>query len=175
MIRVGIQIVLHILTFTKQHYKHFLHYSFIILRTIQKIVMRRSYSILYVDDDIDDLFLISEAFEKYTNHLTVVHADNGAEGLKTLEKLQENLPCLLIIDINMPVMDGKEMLVKLREDSKFKDLPVIMFSTSGSQKDKQFAEDYEAEFISKPASYSELRSLVEQFVSKCRFDVKSSA
>jgi len=137
--------------------------------------MRRSYSILYVDDDIDDLFLISEAFEKYTNHLTVVHADNGAEGLKTLEKLQENLPCLLIIDINMPVMDGKEMLVKLREDSKFKDLPVIMFSTSGSQKDKQFAEDYEAEFISKPASYSELRSLVEQFVSKCRFDVKSSA
>ena len=137
--------------------------------------MKRSYSILYVDDDIDDLFLISEAFEKFTDDLRVVHADNGVEGLKTLEKMQDNLPCLLIIDINMPIMDGKEMLVKLRAHSQFKNLPVIMFSTSGSEKDKQFAQDNHAEFISKPASYNELKSLVEQFVSKCRFDVKNTA
>jgi len=137
--------------------------------------MHRSYSILYVDDDIDDLFLISEAFEKFTHDLKVVHSENGVEGLKTLEKMQENLPCLVIIDINMPIMDGKEMLVKLRTHSQFKDLPVIIFSTSGSEKDKQFAEDNNAEFISKPASYSELKSLVQQFVSKCRFDVKKTA
>ena len=137
--------------------------------------MKRSDSILYVDDDIDDLFLISEAFEKFTDDFRVVHADNGVEGLKTLEKMHENLPCLVIIDINMPIMDGKEMLVKLRTHSQFKDLPVIMFSTSGSEKDKQFAKDNDAEFISKPASYNELKSLVQQFVSKCRFDVKKTA
>ena len=137
--------------------------------------MKRNYSILYVDDDIDDLFLISEAFEKFTHDLTVVHAENGVEGLKTLEKMEENLPCLVIIDINMPIMDGKEMLVKLRTHSQFKNLPVIMFSTSGSEKDKQFAGDNDAEFISKPASYTELKSLVRQFVNKCRFDVKNTA
>ena len=137
--------------------------------------MKRNYSILYVDDDIDDLFLISEAFEKFTHDLTVVHAENGVEGLKTLEKMEENLPCLVIIDINMPIMDGKEMLVKLRTHSQFKNLPVIMFSTSGSEKDQQFAEDNDAEFISKPASYTELKSLVRQFVNKCRFDVKNTA
>jgi len=137
--------------------------------------MKRNYSILYVDDDVDDLFLISEAFEKFTDDLTVVHAENGVEGLNTLEKMEENLPCLVIIDINMPIMDGKEMLVKLRTHSQFKNLPVIMFSTSGSEKDKQFAEDNDAEFISKPASYTELKSLVKQFVNKCRFDVKNTA
>ena len=137
--------------------------------------MKRNYSILYVDDDVDDLFLISEAFEKFTDDLTVVHAENGVEGLKTLEKMEENLPCLVIIDINMPIMDGKEMIVKLRTHSQFKNLPVIMFSTSGSEKDKQFAEDNDAEFISKPASYTELKSLVRQFVNKCRFDVKNTA
>ena len=164
-------IVMNNLTFIKQDSNpfnsNFAHHP--------EILMKRSYTVLYVDDDIDDLLLISEAFEKYTDHLTVVHANNGAQGLKALEDMQENLPCLLIIDINMPIMDGKEMLVKIREHSQFKNLPVIMFSTSDSSKDKEFAEDHDAEFFSKPGNYNELRMLVEQFVRKCRFEVKTTA
>jgi CheY-like chemotaxis protein len=139
--------------------------------------MKRSYTILYVDDDIDDLHLISEAFEKYTDHLTVIHAYNGIEGLRALDKMRkdEALPCLLIIDINMPVMSGKEMLKKLREESFYQDLPVILFSTSQSKADEAFAEKYDAEFISKPGKYSELKDLVEQFVNRCRIEAKNSA
>jgi CheY-like chemotaxis protein len=138
--------------------------------------MKRSYTILYVDDDIDDLHLISEAFEKYTHHLTVIHAHNGIEGLRALDRMrkEEALPCLLIIDINMPVMNGKEMLKKLREEPFYQDLPVILFSTSKSRTDESFAEKYDAEFISKPGKYSELKDLVEQFVNRCRFEVKNS-
>jgi CheY-like chemotaxis protein len=139
--------------------------------------MKRSYTILYVDDDIDDLHLITEAFEKYTDHLTVIHAYNGFEGLMALDRMckEEALPCLVIIDINMPVMDGKQMLKKLREGSLYQDLPVILFSTSQSQTDGAFADKYDAEFFSKPGKYSELKALVEQFVNKCRFEVKNSA
>lgn len=139
--------------------------------------MKRSYTILYVDDDIDDLLLISDAFEKYTDHLKVIHASNGVEGLTMLEKMrkQEQLPCLVIIDINMPIMNGKQMLEKLRSESPYKDLPVIVFSTSQLQNDQEFAEKYDAEFISKPSGYNELKSLVAQFVSRCRFEVKKSA
>jgi CheY-like chemotaxis protein len=139
--------------------------------------MERSYTILYVDDDIDDLHLITEAFEKYTDHLTVIHAYNGFEGLMALDRMrkEEALPCLLIIDINMPVMDGKQMLKKLREGSVYQDLPVILFSTSKSQTDGAFAEKYDAEFISKPGKYTELKDLVEQFVNRCRIEVKNSA
>src|SRR5689334_22722205 len=127
--------------------------------------MKRSYTILYVDDDIDDLYLISDAFEKYTDHLTVVHAGNGLHGLQVLQKMNDKaeLPCLVIIDINMPVMDGKQMLKKLRERPQYKDLSVILFSTSQLPADKEFAQSYEAEFISKPINYSEMKSLVEQF------------
>ncbi|MGZ3879689.1 MAG: response regulator [Flavisolibacter sp.] len=139
--------------------------------------MKRSYTILYVDDDADDLVLISEAFEKYTDHLSVLHAGNGVEGLKLLEKMHDehSLPCLVIIDINMPIMDGKQMLRNLREKVDYRELPVIMFSTSNSARDHQFAEMYDAEFVSKPSKYGELKALVAQFVNKCRFEEKKTA
>jgi CheY-like chemotaxis protein len=139
--------------------------------------MKRSYTILYIDDDADDLMLISEAFERYTDHLTVVHANNGVEGLKTLEKMhkEHKLPCLVVIDINMPIMDGKQMLRKLRDHDAYKHLPVVMFSTSDSLAEHEFAEKYDAEFVSKPSKYLELEALVGQFVSKCRFEAQKTA
>lgn len=134
--------------------------------------MNTSYTILYVDDDHDDLMLIADAFENYTSHLRVVHAYNGLEGLAALEKMKEkgSLPCLVILDINMPRMNGKEMLKRLRASSEFKDLPVILFSTSNSTSDKQFARELNADFITKPVSFSNLQALITEFVSKCTFE-----
>jgi CheY-like chemotaxis protein len=51
--------------------------------------------------------------------------------------MQESLPCLLLIGINMPIMDGKQMLEKLREPPDYNDMPVILFSTSRSANDKR--------------------------------------
>ncbi|WP_121357706.1 response regulator [Flavisolibacter nicotianae] len=135
--------------------------------------MKSSYTILYVDDDRDDLMLIADAFEKYTEHLTVVHAYNGIEGLSALKKMNEtdSLPCLVILDINMPRMDGKEMLRRLRSHSDFKYLPVILFSTSNSSKDKLFAEEHHADFITKPVNFSNIQSLVAEFVSRCKLEL----
>ena len=139
--------------------------------------MNKSYTILYVDDDLDDLHLISDAFQKYTDNLTVVHAGDGVEGLKVLQTMHEegSLPCLVIVDINMPIMNGKQMLEKMRGLPAYKNLPVILFSTSDSFNDKSFAEKHEADFISKPAKYNELKSLVGEFVSRCRFEVNKTA
>lgn len=137
----------------------------------------RSYTILYVDDDIDDLLIISDAFEKYTDHLNVIHASNGREGLTVLDNMhkKETMPCLLIIDINMPIMDGKELLKKVRQQPEYENLPVIMFSTSQSAADKEFAEKYNADFFTKPGSYTRLKTLVDAFVTKCKLEVTGKA
>ena len=132
--------------------------------------MKRSYTILYVDDDHDDLLIISEAFEKYTDHLTVVHARHGYEALQILKSMSQKnkLPCLIILDINMPVMDGKETLSEIRRNENYKNIPVVIFSTSRHLYEKKFAENLDAEFITKPIQYSHLESLVQEFVQKCR-------
>lgn len=130
--------------------------------------MQTSHNILYVDDDIDDFILFSEAFERYTDDGTVVHAGNGAEGLSMLREMDEReaLPCLLVIDINMPLMDGRRMLEELKRLPRYKDIPVIILSTSASPRDRLFAEKLGADFVTKPVSYNELKSLVRQFVTK---------
>ena len=127
--------------------------------------MKTSYSILYVDDDIDDLFLISEAFGKFAHALAVVHAENGVEGLKTLEKMQENLPCLVIIDINMPIMDGLETTAYLKKIKSA--IKVIFFSSEDSTEfaPKGLALGAEG-FIAKDAPFAELNNMLLSVLSR---------
>src|SRR6476620_2465513 len=95
--------------------------------------MISKHTILYAEDDIDDVFMVKEAFEKH-DHIEVVHAFNGWEALQILNKMHSNdvLPCLLILDINMPVMDGKEALAKVRNNQHLKSIPIVLLSTSNS-------------------------------------------
>jgi CheY-like chemotaxis protein len=136
--------------------------------------MKNSYTILYVDDDHDDLYLITEAFLQFADKLKVVHAFNGLEGIRALEdmKKQHSLPCLVILDINMPVMNGKEVLKHIKSSQDFKELPVVLFSTSNNPRDQQFAEEWDADFITKPVNFQDMETMVKAFVSKCVFSVE---
>ena len=140
-----------------------------IVSPLNHVIMSRSYTILYVDDDHDDLLIISDAFEKYTDNLRIVHAHNGHEGLQVLNNLQDKLPCLIIMDINMPLMDGKETLAAIRKNKIYDNIPIVIFSTSEKPEDKKFAASLDADFITKPIRYSAMEKLVSEFVEKCRF------
>ena len=136
-----------------------------------------SYTILYVDDDQDDLVLIAEAFEKYTSDLRVTHAHDGHECMQILRRMHEKntSPCLIILDLNMPLMDGKQTLAEIKSADEYKEIPVVLFSTSSQDGDRLYAEKHGVDFVIKPARFSDIEKLVEQFVEKCRFQVKSPA
>lgn len=139
--------------------------------------MTSKHTILYVEDDLDDLFMVEQAFEKYNSGIKVVHAKDGFEALKFLNELKDKdqLPCLIILDINMPGMDGRETLIRVKQSLRFKDIPVVLFSTSSSDRDKAFARKWNAEFITKPLIYSELEELAKSFTNLCDFEMKSRA
>ena len=131
------------------------------------------HTILYVEDDLDDLFIVQQAFESYNNSIVVVHAGNGFQALEYLNRLYESdaLPCLIILDMNMPGMDGRETLIRIRQSEKFTRIPVVLFTTSSNKSDKDFAQKWGADFITKPLVYRELESLAKIFVDKCNFEV----
>ncbi len=133
--------------------------------------MTNKYTILYAEDDLDDLFFVKEAFQKH-NHITFLHAHNGLEALKILDTLQkeDHFPCLIILDINMPIMDGWKTLDRIKAQNKLKHIPVVLFSTSSSSKDRIYADSCGAELITKPLKFDDLEAIAQQFIEKCNFE-----
>lgn len=131
------------------------------------------HKILYIEDDLDDLEMVKMAFTRYKDVIELVHIPNGLEAIEFLKKLspEDTLPCLIILDINMPVMDGKETLVRIKELETLQEVPVTLFTTSNSVIDQMFAKRWGAGFITKPLKYEELENLAEEFSKKCRIDL----
>lgn len=131
-------------------------------------------TVLYADDDIDDLQLIKEVFSNYSNNVQLITFSDGYEALSFLRTLpkQEAAPCLIILDINMPRMDGKEALKDLRKMERYQEVPVILFTTSSHSKDKEFAADHNAGFITKPIDYDQMDVIASTFIEHCTDEVK---
>jgi two-component system, response regulator len=96
--------------------------------------------ILVAEDDADDRFLLETAFAEkgYVERLTFV--ENGVELLDYLHSLNTdgnseaaNLPGFILLDLNMPKKDGRETLKEIKEDPKFKKIPVIIFTTTRNE------------------------------------------
>lgn len=130
--------------------------------------MKRN-TILCVDDDADDLLLLNEILQEYNEDFNVKEAHNGRQAIDILQtaKAEEDLPCLIILDINMPVLNGKQTLTYIREDETFKSIPVVVFTTSGSSADKHFCNMYGAEMITKPPNYNSFKTVVHKLLRFC--------
>jgi CheY-like chemotaxis protein len=116
--------------------------------------MKHSLTLLCVDDDPDDVELFFEAARLLDSGLTCVKASNGYEALSILSSVR---PDYIFLDINMPLMNGKETLMKIRQDKKMSSIPVCILSTSENPREldqlKQIGAD---KCITKPKSFTEL-------------------
>src|SRR5688500_5041205 len=89
--------------------------------------------IVLADDDSEDREMILSAFEEIgVKEEAIVSVENGESVLRYLEhcKLDEQLPCLIILDLNMPRMNGTQTLQYLKKHDRFRHITVVIFSTS---------------------------------------------
>ncbi|HEX2607451.1 MAG TPA: response regulator [Flavisolibacter sp.] len=130
--------------------------------------MKKNY-ILWADDDQDDLLLMKEILFKNNRNLEIVEVSNGKEALQHLQTAsdQSNLPCLIILDINMPVLDGKETLSIIKQTEAYQAIPAVVFTTSNSELDKLFCKKYNVEMITKPPNYKNLEAAVLRMLKFC--------
>lgn len=122
--------------------------------------------ILYAEDDYDDFESVKEALEQLTDHCQLLHAKNGAEAIDLLQTLNE-LPGLVVLDLNMPVMGGKDVLIWLKEQDRFKDLPVMLFTTSSREEDIRLCQKFHCTFFRKPTLYRDLLHVVQTMLQMC--------
>lgn len=110
---------------------------------------------MLIDDDPDDQLFFRDAVQIVSPGLRCLLASTCQEAIKQLE--EPPLPDLIFMDLNMPVMNGFDCLIYLKNQIKFKDIPVIIFSTSKNPNDigrtKQLGAKW---FITKPDDFNVL-------------------
>ncbi|GAA4325781.1 response regulator [Flaviaesturariibacter amylovorans] len=129
----------------------------------------RQPTIFYAEDDLDDLYLFQLAFERVPD-IRIRHFSNGAELLEALAATPEaELPRLIVLDLNMPQLDGRETLALLRQNAGYAAIPVLLFTTSNSVEDRSFAKQWNVDFLTKPILFEDLEALAVQLGDRCRF------
>lgn len=130
--------------------------------------------VLYADDDIDDIKFVEDSFSETTQNIELVTTYNGLDLVRYLEELSplDPNPCLIILDVNMPLMNGKEALQKIRQMDRFQNIPVVLFTTSSTDFDKNFANKHNAGFVTKPLDNRQMKNITDRFIEHCTDEVQ---
>lgn len=123
-----------------------------------------SVNILIAEDDPDDRLLIKEAIEEAQIDHPVEFVSDGLDLLDYLHARGDHagrradiLPVLLLLDLNMPRMDGREALERIKRDERFRRIPVVILTTSSSEEEVCRIYDLGANsFVTKPSTFHEL-------------------
>lgn len=110
--------------------------------------------ILLVEDDRVDVMTVNRALKEIKVANPVVNLENGEEALKYLRDPGNVKPCIILLDLNMPIMNGIEFLEVVKHDSLLRRIPVVVLTTSGEQQDKINSFDLGvAGYMAKPVDY----------------------
>jgi CheY-like chemotaxis protein len=125
--------------------------------------------ILFGEDDKDDEDFLKELFADIDGSFSLQFISNGRKLVSALEQMSdEQLPRLLVLDYNMPELNGAEILRKLQQDPRYAPLPKLIWSTSGSDVYKKRCLELGAkEYIIKPSNVNDLSDIVRYMLSLC--------
>ena len=126
--------------------------------------MPRSFSVLLADDDHDDRELFIEAIS--SPNIVARTVDNGEALLNFLDSCPSDaLPDCIFLDLNMPIMGGKEALKQMRSGVRLQSLPVVIYSTSYNPKDVEDTFEIGANrYLVKPTSYGAMQKALNALV-----------
>lgn len=117
--------------------------------------------VLYVEDDLDDQVIFNECVRHVRPDLICKFAKDGFEALRMLQSMTVK-PACIFIDVNMPMMDGNQLLAKIKSNPAISDIPCYMLSTSkNTQHIKQALEAGAEDYLVKPAVYIDFQKLLQ--------------
>ena len=116
--------------------------------------MRTDKPILLVEDDQVDVMTVNRALGEIRVTNPIVSRENGEEALKYLRDPGSERPCIVLLDLNMPIMNGIEFLQIVKQDENLKRIPVVVLTTSEEQQDKLRSFNLGvAGYMAKPVDY----------------------
>ncbi len=119
--------------------------------------MKQQKTLYLIDDDNDDLDFFCEAVSAIDQDIACVRFTNSDKALKAFQSYEVSSPDLIFLDLNMPLVDGREFLSRIKALEAYAHVPVIIYTTSSHQRDIEETKQLGASaFLSKPYSMSDL-------------------
>lgn len=118
--------------------------------------------VLLVEDDRVDAMTVKRAIRQIKMHHPLIHAENGEEALEYLKNSSNEKPWIILLDLNMPKMNGIEFLQVAKKDEVLKSIPVVVLTTSKEQQDR--IETFKfgvAGYMIKPVDYSQFVEMMQ--------------
>jgi CheY-like chemotaxis protein len=136
--------------------------------------------ILIVDDDKEDQLLIREGFEAGEIPKRFHTVSDGAEALEYLLRtgryappIEAPRPDLILLDLHMPHVGGREMLARVKKNEELKNIPIVIFTTSRQEEDVRFCYAAGANaYVGKPAGFDQLRAILSS-IELCWLEIAS--
>jgi CheY-like chemotaxis protein len=128
---------------------------------------RRALQILVVDDDDADAMMIAEALDESGSDAVIRRVADGRQALDYLRRTSDypdaTRPDLILLDLNMPRMDGRETLAEIKSDDDLKAIPVVVLTTSGATLDITSSYQHRANaYVTKPMDLDEFEAAVRE-------------
>jgi CheY-like chemotaxis protein len=124
--------------------------------------MRSSRPILLVDDDNAEMMSIKRALKELNVNNELVHHLDGEDALSYLREHIKKSPCVILLDLNMPKMNGTDFLTAVKADAELRQIPIIVMTVSNNENDKNKCfELCAAGYVVKPANYDELINAIK--------------
>lgn len=121
--------------------------------------------LMLADDDVDDRELFAEAIKEQEIPVVLEFAEDGLHLLKRLQEKHKQIPDVLFLDLNMPNKSGLECLEQIRMQERLKNISVVIYSTSSSQKDINDTYSKGANlYVRKPSTFKDLREITSRIL-----------
>jgi CheY-like chemotaxis protein len=134
------------------------------------VSMNNKVKILLADDDKEDQLILTDSFSEIGQADSIEFVDDGELLLEYLKQIgsKDELPALIVLDLNMPRMSGTETLAVLKSSEEYKHIPVIIYSTSVNDVEMNKCLETGAEaYITKPVKYEDSIKTAQYFYDFC--------
>ena len=125
-----------------------------------------NFHVVWADDDDDDLKMFNEAADEINHELVIKEVHNGRELLEYLRHAAQRneLPSMIVMDMNMPLVNGRDALVQIKSDERLQHIPVAVLTTSNSPLDFLYCMKFHAMMFTKPWLFSGIKDVVREIL-----------
>ena len=122
--------------------------------------------VLIAEDDLDDKLILQVAFREFEDALDLVFVKDGEELMEyLLHQDSSPRPVVILLDLNMPKVDGRQALVEIKRRPDLTDIPIVIWTTSNEDDDRVFcAQRGVADYVTKPSDFIEMDAVIKNIV-----------